>query len=170
MSKTTFTVADDKKTLTVERTFDAPKEKVWAAYTKADLLQRWWGPRGWKTTIKHMEFVDGGYWHYGMTCEDKSQGDWFGKTSWGKAHFANITPQNSFEYTDAFCDENGDPIPDMPVSRTLLTMSEVDGKTRIVIRTEYDTPEALAQVLAMGMEQGLTETLDNLENVLAEHS
>jgi uncharacterized protein YndB with AHSA1/START domain len=168
MSKTKFTVAEDKRTLIVERTFDATKDRVWEAYSNPDILRRWWGPTGWETEIKHMEFKEGGYWHYGMTCMDKTQTDWFGKTSWGKGIFGKITPKDSFEYTDIFCDENGDPTPDMPASRTVLTLTERDGRTTLVTRTEYATAEALEMVLAMGMQEGYSQTMDNLDAILSQ--
>lgn len=167
MSKTKFTVASDKKTLIVERTFNAPRSKVWEAYVNPELLAKWWGPRGWKTDIVHMDFSDGGYWHYGMTCMDPAQGDWYGKTSWGKATFMNIKAQDSFEYADTFCDENGVAIPGMPMSRTILMLTDVGGGVTVKMKTEFETVEALAQVLEMGMEQGFTETWDRLGELLS---
>ena len=168
MSATTFRIADDEKTLVVERTFDAPKSTVWKAYSTWELLQRWWGPRGWDTLIKQLEFVDGGSWHYGMRCIDKRQKDWFGKTSWGKFTYANIRPKDSFEYTDVFCDEEGAPIAGMPSSHTVVALVERDGRTTVTATTAYASEEALAQVLEMGMKEGLTQTLDKLAEVLQE--
>lgn len=167
MNKTVFTVASDRKTLIVERRFNARKSKVWDAYTRPELVAKWWGPRGWETEIKHMDFSDGGYWHYGMRCLDPEQGEWYGKTTWGKATFENIKPQDSFEYTDEFCDENGVVTPGMPTSRTVLILKEENGVTTVTGRTEYETPEALAQVLEMGMEEGFSQTWDRLEEFLA---
>lgn len=167
MKKTSFTIADDRKTLIVERTFDAPKDKVWNAYADKNTLARWWGPKGWETQIKHLDFKTGGSWLYGMTCKDKQQADWYGKTSWGKMVFEEVTPKDSFIYTDIFCDENGTPVEGLPSSRTVLTLTEQGGKTTILSKTAYDTAEALAQVLEMGMEEGYSQTMDNLETILA---
>lgn len=166
MSETKFTVGNDKKTLVVERTFAAPKAKIWKAYSTREMLLKWWGPRGWETIIKHLEFKDGGSWHYGMKCVDKNQGEWFGMTSWGKFTYANIRPEVSFEYTDIFCDENGQAMPNMPSSHTVLTMTERDGKTTVTTKTTYATAEALETVLKMGMKEGLTQTLDKLEEAV----
>lgn len=166
MNRTTFTVANDKRTLVVERTFNVPKGRVWEAYSNPELLAKWWGPTGWTTQIKHMDFSDGGYWHYGMKCMDPEQIEWYGKTSWGKGTFKNITPTDSFEYTDVFCDENGTPIPGMPVAHTRMTLAETGGATTVTFETEYETPEALARVLEMGMKEGFTQTLDRLEEIL----
>jgi len=166
MSETTFTIADDEKTLIVERTFDAPKSQVWKAYSTRELLRRWWGPRGWETIIKRLEFEDGGTWHYGMKCVDERQGEWFGKTSWGRFTYANIRPEDSFEYTDVFCDEDGNAIPNMPTSHTVVTLVERAGGTTVTSTTAYASEEALSQVLEMGMKEGLTQSLDKLEEVL----
>jgi uncharacterized protein YndB with AHSA1/START domain len=168
MSDMRFSVSDDKKTLIVERSFNAPKHKLWEAHSNPGILAKWWGPKGWETTIKHMEFKEGGYWHYGMKCMDKAQGDWFGKTSWGKGIYGRISPQDSFEYTDVFCDENGVESKDLPASRSSVSFVEKDGKTTMTTRTTYDTAEALEQVLKMGMQEGYSQTLDNLEAVLAQ--
>jgi uncharacterized protein YndB with AHSA1/START domain len=168
MSKTKFTIADDKKTLIVERTYNAPRSKVWRAYSTREMLLKWWGPQGWDTVIKHLDFKDGGTWHYGMKCVDKNQKDWFGMTAWGKFTYANIRPEESFEYTDIFCDEDGNPTPDMPSSHTVITFVEKGGKTTVTTTTSYANEESLKQVLEMGMKEGLTQTLDKLEAVLAE--
>jgi uncharacterized protein YndB with AHSA1/START domain len=166
MSKATFTVADDKKTLIVERTFPANRTRVWSAYTKPELLAQWWGPRGWQTEIRHMDFSEGEYWHYGMKCMDPDQSDWYGKTSWGKGTFLRIIPEESFEYTDEFCDENGKTISGMPVSHTVITFSDEQSFTTVTSKTEYETAEALAQVLEMGMQEGFTQTWDRFEEFL----
>lgn len=167
MSKMIFTVGDDGRTLTVRRTFKAPKSAVWRAFSDPALLAQWWGPRGWETEIKHMDFSDGGYWHYGMKCTDIQQGDWYGKTSWGHGTYQNINPQDSFEYTDAFSDENGTINPDMPIARTIVELTESGGATTVTSTTIYDTAEALAQVLEMGMKEGLTQTWDRLAELVA---
>jgi len=166
MSKATFTVADDKKTLTAERTFSASQDKVWNALTNPKLLAKWWGPRGWETQITHMEFVNGGYWLYGMKCVDPAQVDWFGKFSWGKGTYQNIRPIVTFGYVDEFCDEHGVVTPGMPASQTTITLKESRGSTSVSSQTSYVSAEALAQVLAMGMEQGFSETWDRLEEFL----
>lgn len=168
MGQTKFTVGEDKKTLIVERTFDAPKAKVWEAHSNPEILKKWWGPKGWETTIKHMEFKEGGYWHYGMTCKVKEQAEWYGKTSWGKGVYGKISPKDSFVFTDYFCDENGTPVPGMPASTSTATFTEKDGKTTLLNKTVYETAEALEQVMKMGMQEGYTQTLDNLEAVLAQ--
>ncbi len=168
MSNTKFTIADDKKTLIAERTFQAPKSKVWEAYTKPEILAKWWGPKGWETEIKHMDFTEGGYWHYGMKCVDPEQKEWFGQVSWGKGTYEQIDPEDSFAYTDAFCDENAVETPGMPTSRTVVKLEERGDATTLTSTSEFESPEALKTVIDMGMEEGFDQTWDNLEAILAQ--
>jgi uncharacterized protein YndB with AHSA1/START domain len=166
MGKTTFTLENNGKTLVSERTFNAPKDRVWEAYTNPDQLAKWWGPRGWKTEIRHMEFEDGGYWHYGMRCNDPEQREWYGKTSWGRGTFRIIRPRDAFEYSDDFCDEHGSVNQEMPVSYTRMTFEEKNGATTVTARSEYETPAELSQLLDMGMETGFAETWDRLAELV----
>lgn len=170
MGETTFTVADDKKTLVVERIFSAARSRVWEAYSTPAILARWWGPKGWETEIKHFDFSVGGYWHYCMRCVDKDQGDFYGMESWGIGTYTAITPEESLSYKDEFCDESATVNPDMPVSHTLLKLVDEGGNTRLISTTSYANEAALKQVLEMGMEEGFRQTLDNLEAYLLENS
>ncbi len=164
MSQSTFIVEEDKKSLTVTRVFNAPKDKVWEAYTTAELIEKWWGPIGWETTVKKLDFEEGGEWIYAMKCNDERQVDWYGKESWGKTVYKDIDPKNSFAYTDYFCDTEGNIMPDMPVSHSVIEFEELeDGKTKLVMHTSYENPEELKKVLEMGMQEGFEMTLDRLE-------
>lgn len=167
MNQTTFTVADDKKTLIVTRTFPAGKSRIWAAYSDPELLAQWWGPIGWETEIKYMDFSVGGYWHYCMRCVDKAQGEYFGMESWGKGTFTAISPKDSFSYDDEFCTDTAEPVAGMPVSHTTVVLEEKAGNTLFTSTTSYDTPESLKQVLEMGMEEGFRQTLDRLEALVS---
>jgi uncharacterized protein YndB with AHSA1/START domain len=166
MDKTNFSIKDDKKTLVVERVFPAGRSKVWAAWTTPELFAKWWGPRGWQTEVKHMEFKDGGYLLYGMKCVDPDQKEWYGKTSWGKSTYSNIDAENSYNYTDEFCDENGEVTAGMPVMNIHMEFREEDGKTHVVSTSVFDKQEDLEQVIAMGMKEGLVQTWDRLEEML----
>jgi uncharacterized protein YndB with AHSA1/START domain len=166
MNETVFSIADDKKTLRVERLFPAGKARVWDAYTKPEILSQWWGPKGWETEIAHFDFTVGGYWHYCMRCVDKAQGDFYGMESWGKGTYTAISAKDSLSYDDAFCNESAEINADMPISSTTVTFVEENGQTRLISTTSYASEEALQQVLAMGMEEGFKQTLDNLEELL----
>jgi uncharacterized protein YndB with AHSA1/START domain len=166
MGDTTFTKDRAIKTLKMERVFDAPRERVWQAWT-TDEINKWWGPRGWETTSKHMDFKQGGYWLYGMKCVDENQGEWFGQESWGKAVYKEIDEPNKFVYEDHFVDAEGNETEGMQVDMTItVEFVEEDGKTRVISSTVFGTEEEYDKVIAMGVEQGAGETWDRLAEYL----
>lgn len=151
--------------LILERIFDAPKELVFKAFSEAEHLKKWWGPRGWTLTVCDLDFRPGGIWHYCMKCIDENQGDFYGFESWGKGVYQEIVNSEKIVYVDSFSDEEGNSVRDMPETLITLTFIEHEGKTKLINRAQYASNEALKTVLDMGMEQGITETWDRL----AEH-
>lgn len=151
-------------TLTIERTFAAPRELVWAAFSDCEHLKHWWGPHGWDLTVCHMDFRVGGRWHYMMSGPGED-----GKTmeSWGLAEYEAISAPDSFVYKDAFSDSDGNKTVDMPVAEIVNEFIEVEGGTKVVSRTTYPTAEDLQVIIEMGVEQGVTETWDRLVDYLA---
>lgn len=163
MNPTTLTT--EANVVTIERVINAPKDKVWAAFAEPEIFKQWWGPEGWSTTLKHFDFAEGGYTLYGMKCEDKNQGDFYGQESWGKFAYGAITPKDSIAYTDYFCDDNGNTNEDLPAAETTITLDETNGMTKITSVTTYNTEAELQQVLQMGMEEGIKQTLNRLEKL-----
>lgn len=149
----------------LERDFDAPRELVFKAFSEAEHLKHWWGPRGWTLTVCNIDFRPGGIWHYCMKCIDENQGDFYGFDSWGKAAYKDIVDTEKIVYVDYFSDAEGGITEGMPGSTITLAFTEHEGKTRLVNRAKFPSVEALQTVLNMGMEQGITETWDRL----AEH-
>jgi uncharacterized protein YndB with AHSA1/START domain len=160
------TVTQDGTKLIIERVINVPKDKVWDAYTVADVFAKWFAPEGWTTHVKHLDFTLGGYLLYAMKCEDENQKEWFGKQTWGKSVYKTISPKDSFTYGDYFCDENGTPTEGMPVTETQVRLEEIDGKTKITSTTTYESEAGLEQTLAMGMEEGIKQTFNKLATVL----
>ncbi|WP_028612470.1 SRPBCC domain-containing protein [Paenibacillus harenae] len=156
----------DGNVLTLERVFDAPKELVFKVFSDGEHLKQWWGPRGWETTVSNMDFRPGGSWHYCMKCMDKNQGDFFGMESWGKSVYREIDEPDKIVYVDYFSDAEGIESDAMPSTECTLSFIEEAGKTKIVNRAVYVSAEALKSVIDMGMEQGITETWDRLEEYL----
>ncbi len=152
--------------LTLERTFNAPRQKVWDAFTKPELFVKWWGPRSWSTEVKEFRFSEGGVNHYGMKCEDQAQADWYGKYSWGKMVFSNIKPIDSYDYLDYFSDEHGAVNNDLPSSVTKTQFIDETDKTKLISVTEFPDEKALQMVIDMGMIPGITETWDRLEELV----
>jgi uncharacterized protein YndB with AHSA1/START domain len=151
--------------LILERVFDAPRELVYKAFSEAEHLKHWWGPRGWTLTVCNVDFRPGGIWHYCMKCINEDQKDFYGFESWGKAVYQEIVEQEKVVYVDYFSDADGNEAEGMPSTLITMTFVEHEGKTKLVSRAQYASAEALKTVLDMGMEQGITETWDRL----AEH-
>ena len=163
MDKTKVTKDFDNKTLIIERTFDAPRARVWDAYAKPELFSKWWGPEGWETSVKEFDFIPGGKNHYAMKCVDKNQGEWFGQESWGLMLFENISAPDSFTYKDYFSDAEGTLKNDMPIMTITMNFVEEDGKTKMTCSGVVGSKEQLEQLVNMGMIEGMTSTLDKLE-------
>ncbi|CDN45540.1 hypothetical protein BN871_HX_00140 [Paenibacillus sp. P22] len=125
------------------------------------------GPRGWELTASRMDFRPGGSWHYCMKCMDQAQGDFFGMESWGKTVYEEVVDGEKFTGTDYFSDAEGIENRDMPPARIMLLFEDVEGGTKVTNHSVYASAEALKSVIDMGMEQGVTETWDRLEEYVA---
>jgi uncharacterized protein YndB with AHSA1/START domain len=157
-----MTTTVEERELVLERTFDAPRDRVFKAYTDPDQVIQWWGPKDWLTTVYTMDVKPGGTWHYCMRGPD-------GKESWGKATYHEVKPMERLKYTDSFADAEGNLIKGMPEMTTTVEFVEFEGKTRLVWRVEFASTADLESVLAMGMVQGAGESLDRLNAYLTEH-
>lgn len=168
MDKTKVTKDVENKTLTIERVFDAPVEKVWKAYADKATFEAWWGPEGWETTTKEFDFRPGGKIHYGMKCVDENQGDWFGQESWGLMEIQSVDEPTQFTAKDHFSDETGTLNDAMPAQLFVVELRDEDGKTRLINRSITDTAEQLEELMKMGMVEGFSSQMNKLEKMLAE--
>ena len=84
-----FYVDKENKKISVERTFKAPLEKVWAAFTEKEILDQWWAPKPWRTQTKSLNFTVGGYWLYAMKGPE-------GETHWCRADYKSINDLKAF--------------------------------------------------------------------------
>ncbi len=168
MDNVTVTKDLENKTLTIERTFNASRERLWRAYADKEWFERWWGPEGWETTVKEFDFVQGGKIHYGMKCVDENQGEWFGKEAWGIMILENIDEPNSFSAQDHFCSSDGVISTEMPAQKFTVEFMEEGGQTRLITRSVTETSEALEELVNMGMIEGFGSQLDKLERLLAD--
>lgn len=158
----------ENKQVIIEVTFDAPKEKLWRAYTTKEQFEKWWGPEGWQTTTKEFDFRPGGRIHYGMKCVDENQGEWFGQESWGITTIDEIDEMNSYRATDSFADADGNINESMPSMTLAIEFKEENGKTTVINRTITETTEQLEQLINMGMVEGFSSQINRLEALLAE--
>ena len=153
-----FIVNKDKKTVTITADFDAGRDLVWDAYTKAELLDQWWAPKPFMSRTKDMNFEEGGRRFYAMVAPD-------GQERWALQQYKTITPKTNFTLFNAFADEDANP--QLPGSDWDLSFAEESGKTTVTISIYNESLERMETLLAMGFTEGITATLGQLNDLLA---
>jgi uncharacterized protein YndB with AHSA1/START domain len=166
MDKTKVTKDLENKTLIIERTFDAPKEKLWRAYAEKEWFEKWWGPEGWETSTKEFDFRKGGRIHYGMKCIDENQGEWFGQESWGLMELESIDEPSGFTAKDFFSNPEGTIDEKMPSQKFAVELIDENGKTRLVSKSICESADQLEELIKMGMVEGFSSQLNRLESLL----
>ena len=158
MSEQIQIVRAEGKTLEFTRRFNAPRELVWRAYSDAEHIKRWWGPKGWTTDPCTVDFRPGGIWHYCM------KGD--GMESWGKAVYQEIAAPERIVYLDSFSDADCNAFP----PEMVITLDFVaDGNSTLLRSTStLASEEDLKAILDMGVVEGVGQTMDCLDDYLVE--
>lgn len=154
----------DNHEFSISRTFNAPRDLVWRAFTDCAHLQHWWGPQGWSLPVCKLDLRVGGTWHY---CMKGPMPDGSEMESWGLATYHEIVEPERLVYEDVFSDAVGTVNESMAQMTVTVTFEDVDGKTNVISRTLLDSAASLQNLIDMGMEQGVAETWDRLEAYLA---
>lgn len=166
MSDNKMNTKVEGRELVMERIFDAPRDLVFKTFSKSEHLAAWWGPAGWETENRQFEFEPGGVWHFCMRCADKNQGDLYGQESWGKAVFHEIVEPEKIVYTDSFSDAEGNTMEEMPSIQITILFVEHEDNTKLIVRSQFASAEALQQVMDMGVVQGFSSQFDGLDDLL----
>ena len=154
----------------ISRTFDAPRELVWKAFTDPEHMKHWWGPKGFTVRAANMDFRPGGTYHYCLRSPD-------GHDMWGKFAYREIVTPERIVLINSFSDEKAG-ITRHPMSPTwpaemlsTFTFAEEKGKTTLTIRwSPYNATEAERKTFEDGrksMQDGWTGTFEQLEAYLA---
>jgi uncharacterized protein YndB with AHSA1/START domain len=145
--------------IVISRIFDAPRELVWQAWTDPLHVVKWWGPRGFSTTIRKMDFRVGGVWEHVMRGPD-------GANYPNKSTFKEIVPLERITYSHGGGREQG---PGASFTAT-WTFETVDGgKTRLTGRMVFPTAEARDLVVReFDAIEGGRQTLERLAEYLPE--
>ena len=164
----------DTRELVITRLFNAPRQRVWQAFTEAERLAQWWGPKGFKMMVTKLELRPGGTFHYGMQAPAGSP---MGEVMWGLFVYREITPPERIVFVNSFSDEQGGitrhPMaPDWPQEMlNVITFEEEDGKTRVTLRGGpiHCTPEEADTYHSNypSMRGGFGGTFDQLDAYLA---
>jgi uncharacterized protein YndB with AHSA1/START domain len=155
-SNETTTIYSEDSDLVFERTFDAPRERVWEAFVSPEIVPRWWGPHGTTTTVAEMDVRPGGKWRYTSRAADREDVVFYGE-------YLEIDPPKGFKWTFMFEVEGIGPMG----GPETFTFEDVDGKTKVRSVGHMGSVEALEGALASGMVPGAIETWDRLAAELA---
>ena len=150
----------DARTITINAEFAAPIERVWQIYADPRQLEQIWGPPTYPATVVEHSLTPGGRVTYYMTSPE---GEKFG----GYWEVISVDEPTGFTFRDGFADGDLNPIESMPVSTNTYAFTEKDGKTVAIYTGVYASAEALQQVLEMGMVDGATSAINQIDAFLA---
>ena len=154
-----FIVDKQRNTLTINREFAAGRQLVWDCYTKSELLDQWFAPKPLTTKTRSMDFREGGHWHFAMIDPD-------GKEYWSRQDYLTIRPIEHYTARDGFSDESGALNAELPQSHLDVSFVDLSNHTQVNTVVTYESLENLETVIRMGMEEGLTSTLERLDELL----
>ncbi len=136
----------------ITREFDAPRHLVFRAYTTPELIRRWWGGDRGKVTSAEVDLRVGGTWRYVMIANPGFEVAFHGV-------FQEIAPGERIVSTEVF-----EGAPDAPAIST-VTFTEQDGRTTLSILVQHSSQENRDAHINSGMEAGMQESMDHLEQV-----
>ena len=142
-----------EREIRTERIFNAPRERVWKAFTNPELVAQWWG-RGNKLVIERFEPKRGGHWRF---VEHGPQGP-----NGFEGRFREVTPPERVVQTFEW-----DGMPGHVIVETMTLEDLGDGRTKLVNVSLFHTAEERDGMLHSGMEQGMNDSYAALDKVLA---
>lgn len=151
----------DSLTLVITAEFAAPVERVWQVYADPRQLEQVFGPPSHPATFVAHELAPGGRAHYFMTSPE-------GEKYYGWWRVTEVDEPRSFAFEDGFAaDDSFAPLEDMPVSKNVYAFEPIDGGTRATFTGTYESVEGLQQVLDMGVVEGASSAIDQIDTLLA---
>jgi uncharacterized protein YndB with AHSA1/START domain len=139
--------------IVLTRVFDAPRGMVFDAFTKPDLLKRWFGPRGWSLVVCEVDLKVGGTFRFVMRGPD-------GRDMGMRGVYREIVAPERSVHTESFDDYPGE-------SQVTAVFVEQGGKTTLIATVLYSSKEVRDAVIQSGMEHGAAESYDKLAELLA---
>ena len=152
----------DTLTMTLTAEFDATPERIWQLWADPRQLERWWGPPTYPATFTRHSLTPGSRVEYHMTgpSGDQPKGYW---------DVTEAQPPSRLRFVDGFANDDGTPNDELPRSESVVTIEPIGaGRTRMAIEGHFPTAEAMNQLLVMGMDEGLTQAVGQIDAILAE--
>jgi uncharacterized protein YndB with AHSA1/START domain len=138
--------------IVLTRVFDAPRRLVFDAFTKPDLLKRWFGPRGWSLVVCEVDFKVGGTFRFVLRGPD-------GKEMGMRGVYREIVAPERSVHTESFDDYPGE-------SQVTTVLVEQSGRTTLTATVLYPSQEIRDIVIKSGMEHGAAESYDKMADLL----
>lgn len=149
---TTLTTPSDREVVIV-RVVDAPRKRVWDAWTKPEHVQQWMlGPEGWTMPVCEIDLRPGGKWHFVWR---RAEGTEMAMTG----VYQEVVPPERLVHTERWG-------PEWPETRNTLVFSEKGGKTTITMTLLYPSKEARDAALKTGMKEGMDVSYERLAEYL----
>ena len=149
-----LTLPTDEQIL-ITRDFDAPRHLVYKACTTPELVKRWWNAKRGEVTVAEIDLRVGGKWRYVMVTDDGFEVGFHGE-------YREIVPNERIVSTEIY---EGLPEGIEEEAVNTLTLTEVDGRTTLAILVQHTTKEHRDAHIASGMEAGMQDAMDLLEEV-----
>ena len=169
-----MTMTDTEQDFVITRIAKAPRARVWRAFSEADQIAAWWGPKGADLRVLAFDFRPGGMFHYAMEFQP-------GHPIYGRFVYGLIREPDRLEYISGFSDENGGliraPFPQIKDSfpleiHNVVTFEPQDGATMVTLRSTpvNATPAEFATFVGMfdSMRGGFAGTFDKLDALLVQ--
>lgn len=156
-----FTVDKATSTIYITREFAADINVVWEAWTNAEILDQWMGPKPLRVQTKEMDFREGGRWLYAMMSPENVA------LGWSLAEFLEIQPKTSFTTKNSFSDENGNHA-DTGFTFSITKNSFKAGaeKTTVQIVKKMASLAQLEKFIEVGYKEGIAMSMNNLDEYL----
>ena len=150
----------DNRTLTITADFAAPVQRIWDVYADPRQLEKVWGPPTYPATVVDHDLKPGGRVTYFMTSPEgeKFAGYWL---------VTEVDAPTRLTFDDGFADLDFNPTSGLPVSRNVFTFAAHDGGTRATYVSTYESAEDMQKVLDMGMVEGATSAINQIDGLLA---
>lgn len=161
MPVTSVTTDPATLTLTAIGDYPVPVERLWAAWADPRQLERFWGPPEWPATFTRHDMVEGGRSEYAMTGPG-------GGCARGYWRFVKVEASRLIEVLDGFANEDGSPNEALPESKMVIHFESTPTGSRFVNVATFASLEAMEQLIAMGMQEGLAAAMAQLDLVLAD--
>jgi uncharacterized protein YndB with AHSA1/START domain len=156
-TKARVTLPTDEQIL-IERQFDAPRHLVFRAFTEPELVRRWWHAKRGEVTVVEIDLRIGGFWRYVMVTPDGTEVGFHGE-------YREIVADRRIVSTEVF-----EGLPEGVSEKEAATVNtanftELEGRTKVAILIQATSKASRDAIVASGMEDGLQDALDLLEQV-----